>query len=146
MKRNLIVLLAVAALGLVILIPNLHIFLPDAANQAAASTPVPLPADFPKDFPIYPGALYQGADEAVADVGTQSYNRGWFEIRTPAQTVIDWYTAHLAGAGYAPVATRDQPGTKHFSFAPAKPVLALEIFPETNKPTTFSVDFATAKK
>lgn len=144
MKRgNLAILLGIAVVLATILAANRHVFLPGQGPRAGQPPAVPLPPAFPADFPIYPGAAYQGAEEAQGQINGRSYDRGWFEIREDSQKVIAWYDGQLASAGYAPVATFDEGYSRRYGFAADKGVAQVEIFIERdkNKPTTFSVDF-----
>jgi hypothetical protein len=146
-NRNLIVAAGVAVVLVALLLVNVRIFQPGEAAKATNTEQTkaePLPAVFPKDFPIYPGATYLGADNDQGQINGRSWDRGWFETRDEGPKVIEWYDAHLEQAGYPPVKSNKNGTDKQFSFAPGKEIIQMEVFTETNKPTTISVDFYTA--
>ena len=142
MKRgNLAILVGIALVLAVLLVANRHVFLPGQDRQSAQAPAVPVPAQFPADFPIYPGAAYTGAEESVGQVNGRWYDRGWFETRDDPAKVIAWYDSHLPEAGYPPVTTLDRGYSKLYGFAAEKGAIQLEVFIEQDKPTDFSVDF-----
>jgi hypothetical protein len=144
-KQSIIISIGVLAALLVILFANRHVFLPTENRVAEPTKIVPLPSNFPKDFPIYPGATYLGADEDQGQINGRSWDRGWFETKDEGSKVIEWYDAHLTQAGYPPVNSNKDGTDKQYSFAAGKEIIQMEVFTETNKPTTFSVDFFTSR-
>ncbi len=148
-NRNLIVAAGVALVLVILLLANIRIFQPgDAAKlvKTGEAKAVSLPAEFPKDFPVYPGAIYTGADDDQGQINGRMWNRGWFETRDAGPKVIEWYDAQLTQAGYSPLKTSKKGSDKQYSFATEKEIIQMEAFTETNKPTTFSVDFYAAPK
>ncbi len=140
-NQNLGMLLGIAVVVLVIGVANRHVFIPP---HEAAAKPIPPPRTFPRDYPIYPGASYQGRDEEKEQVNGQWYDRAWFHIRESSDKVIAWYNAHLKSAGYKPVTTRNGSDSKRYGFGMAKKILQMEIFIAHHGPTDFSVDFPSA--
>src|SRR5947209_2445146 len=90
------------------------------SGGSSSSAAVPLPVDFPKDFPLYPCAKYLGRDQLVGQVDGRWYDRGWFETHDSGPAVLDWYNAHLSGAGYNPVTNVQSPGETRIGFASDK--------------------------
>jgi hypothetical protein len=58
-----------------------------------------LPADFPRDVPIYPSATVQGA--VTATRAEQGGHYAGLETRDTASVVASWYKAQIASAGWA---------------------------------------------
>lgn len=146
-RRNLIVLICAALVVAVILVANRDVFL-RAKPQGPVASGVPLPAEFPQSFPLYPGARYLGAKELQGQVDGRWYDRGWFEVRDDGHKVIDWYDTQLSARGYAPVAKLDTPDGKRYGFATQSGTVEMEIFSGSDgkDPTTFSVDFFSTPK
>ena len=113
----------------------------DAGESSGERKAAPLPAEWPKDFPVYPNATYLGADELQGQINARWFDRGWFETRDDPDQVIAWYDGQLTGAGYAPVTTLDTGYSKRYAFPAEKSVVEMEIYFDRSKPTAFSVDF-----
>ena len=137
--RNLAILLGIGLIVVVILFANRGVFLPTGASSTPQAKAIPLPQVFPRDFPIYPGAAYQGSDEDGELLNGRPFDRGWFETHDAAKKVMQWYDAQLASAGYKPVATQDKKGSRLYSFDGSKGIISMEIFDENV--TSYSVEY-----
>jgi hypothetical protein len=140
-KHDLGALLFVAGALLTVIVANRHLFLrPAQASQAPQTVTIIPPPQFPADFPIYPGTVYVGT-EAGGLANGRSYDRGWFAVREDGNRLAVWYADRLVQSGYSPVLTSETPRVRQYGFAVDKDVFRMEIFVETERPTTFSVDF-----
>src|SRR5947209_4911533 len=88
-----------------------------ASSVGSSKKAEPLSHRFPRDFPLYPGAEYEGSDPAQGEAEGRSYDRGWFHSRDDGRKVISWYDTHLAGAGFTPTNATDTGGGKKYIFA-----------------------------
>lgn len=139
--RQLAIPFGVVILLATILIANRHIFLATTSSTTTPSRAMPLPPRFPSNFPVYPGAVYLGAHEAVGQARGRSYDRGWFAVLEEGRTVVRWYRAQLPQHGYAPIDENEARTGGRFNFGGDKEVFQMEIFVSRDAPTIISVDF-----
>jgi hypothetical protein len=140
-KQDVGALFCLVTLLAVTIVANRHLFFPRVqASQMPRTLAASPPVQFPPDFPIYPRAVYVGT-EAGGQTNGRSYDRGWFAVREDGNRVAVWYADQLVQTGYSPVLTSETPRVRQYSFAADKNVVRVEIFVETDRPTTFSVDF-----
>lgn len=133
-----------AAIVLAVLVfANRHVFIPGHFNVYSASAPkgYPLPKTWPRRFPIFPHAAYLGRDMQQGEVSGEWYDRAWFETRTDATHVIEWYSSHLDKTRFIPVSTDKNHSSATYTFASGRRVVDMEIFIARGAPTDFSVDF-----
>lgn len=122
------------------LLANRHVFLTSQAAKRP-STPVPLPAALPADFPIYPGAAHLGIEEGQGQVNGRWYDRSWFASRQDGRIVADWYRAALSREGFVPTNSTESPQDEQYAFAGNRGVVRLAIFLSPGRPTSFLIDF-----
>jgi hypothetical protein len=140
-RRDLFPVLGILLLLAILVVANRHVFIPPKGTAAASADNVPLPKSWPTTYPRYPHAGYLGSDTQQGQVNGQWYDKAWFETGTDARTVIAWYDARLAAAGYKPIATTETGYSKKYAFAAGKRVVDMEIFIATGHPTDIAVDF-----